>query len=1096
MFLPRCVRWFFFFLLCLATLPPSLPAAQVAFSWLPNTEPTLAGYKIYYGTSSGNYTNVTDVGLPPVVDGRVQADIDNLTPGKTYYFAATAYDSSGVESDYSNEVSTTVPETTPPPSSGQAEFSWLPNTEPTLAGYRIHYGTASRTYTATVDVGLPQPVDGRVFATVTGLTEGETYFFAATAYAADGTESDYSDEVSFTVPMTGATTPPVAVDGSATGPEDSAITGHLEVNSSGDLPLQYTVRTAPASGTVSIEDATGLFTYTPLPDFSGSDTFTFTATDGTGESNTATITITVTPVNDVPVATGSAITLDEDTTATAQLSASDADGDTLAFSLATPPARGTVAIAPAGSFTYTPAADANGTDTFTFTVNDGTTTSTPATVTVTINPVNDPPVADNTAITVDQGAALNGNLTASDRDGDPLTFILVSTPAKGSVHLATDGSFTYQANDDATGTDTFSFKVSDEKAESSPATVTVNINEVIADFHVETGELQLTSAWQKINFDTSFLNPVVIARATSLNDPEPGVIRIRNVTTTGFELRFQEWDSLDDVHPAETVTYMVMEQGSFTLDDGSMVEAGCFPATTTGTFVPVALTEPMHRVPVVMTALDTVNETDAVTTRIRNITATGFEVMMQEQEANPAEHAAETGCFIAWEPSSGTIGTMLYEVAATSDEITHNAIEEKYATLFPTPPLLLAEMQSTDGPDTAVLRVSANSVAGTTLLLQEEQSRDSEQYHTTETAGMIAVSTIDPAADPDGDGLSTAEETATYHTHPGLADSDNDGMADGREVTYWQDQGTSWNADPDGDGLVNLLDPDADGDGIPDGTEVAAGTDPGDPASGQEFPTIDAGEIELDHNWIHVELSTPFTRPVIVARLVSRNGWDPSVLRITNVTPTGFDIRLQEYDYLDGSHFRERVNYLVMEAGHYTLSDGTQIEAGTFENQAVSSFAYQGFTRPFSRVPVVVTAIVSTNETATVTGRLRNIGLAGFDFRMQEQELNPQVHAPESVAYIAWEPSTATIAGISFAVGRSMDSITASIATIAYDSPFARQPLLVAAMQTTDGGDTASLRITEHTADTMQVMVEEERSRDSETSHTTEVAGYIAILAE
>ncbi len=1096
MFLPRCVRWFFFFLLCLATLPPSLPAAQVAFSWLPNTEPTLAGYKIYYGTSSGNYTNVTDVGLPPVVDGRVQADIDNLTPGKTYYFAATAYDSSGVESDYSNEVSTTVPETTPPPSSGQAEFSWLPNTEPTLAGYRIHYGTASRTYTATVDVGLPQPVDGRVFATVTGLTEGETYFFAATAYAADGTESDYSDEVSFTVPMTGATTPPVAVDGSATGPEDSAITGHLEVNSSGDLPLQYTVRTAPASGTVSIEDATGLFTYTPLPDFSGSDTFTFTATDGNGESNTATITITVTPVNDVPVATGSAITLDEDTAATGQLSATDADGDTLAFTLATPPARGTVAIAPAGSFTYTPTADANGTDTFTYTVSDGTATSTPATVTVTINPVNDPPVADNTAITVDQGAALNGNLTASDRDGDPLTFILVSTPAKGSVHLATDGSFTYQANDDATGTDTFSFKVSDEKAESSPATVTVNINEVIADFHVETGELQLTSAWQKINFDTSFLNPVVIARATSLNDPEPGVIRIRNVTTTGFELRFQEWDSLDDVHPAETVTYMVMEQGSFTLDDGSMVEAGCFPATTTGTFVPVALTEPMHRVPVVMTALDTVNETDAVTTRIRNITATGFEVMMQEQEANPAEHAAETGCFIAWEPSSGTIGTMLYEVAATSDEITHNAIEEKYATLFPTPPLLLAEMQSTDGPDTAVLRVSANSVAGTTLLLQEEQSRDSEQYHTTETAGMIAVSTIDPAADPDGDGLSTAEETATYHTHPGLADSDNDGMADGREVTYWQDQGTSWNADPDGDGLVNLLDPDADGDGIPDGTEVAAGTDPGDPASGQEFPTIDAGEIELDHNWIHVELSTPFTRPVIVARLVSRNGWDPSVLRITNVTPTGFDIRLQEYDYLDGSHFRERVNYLVMEAGHYTLSDGTQIEAGTFENQAVSSFAYQGFTRPFSRVPVVVTAIVSTNETATVTGRLRNIGLAGFDFRMQEQELNPQVHAPESVAYIAWEPSTATIAGISFAVGRSMDSITASIATIAYDSPFARQPLLVAAMQTTDGGDTASLRITEHTADAMQVMVEEERSRDSETSHTTEVAGYIAILAE
>ncbi|HFQ90919.1 MAG TPA: tandem-95 repeat protein, partial [Desulfobulbus sp.] len=896
--------------------------------------------------------------------------------------------------------------------------------------------------------------------------------------ASDGTLT--SPPATVTVTIKPVNDPPLANSTSLTVNEDTRATGQLSATDADGDTLTFTLAAPPARGTATISPA-GAFTYTPEANATGTDSFSFTASDGTLTS---------------PLANSTSLTVNEDTRATGQLSATDADGDTLTFTLAAPPARGTATISPAGAFTYTPAANATGTDSFSFTVSDGTVTSPPATVTVTIKPVNDPPLANSTSLAVDQGATISGHLDGTDPDGDPLSFILVSSPAKGTVNLAADGSYTYRANSDASGTDTFSFKVSDGRTDSNTATVTVKINEVSAGFRFETGELQVTSAWQKVNFDTPFLNPVVIARATSLNDPEPGVIRVRNVTTTGFELRFQEWDSLDGIHPAETVTYLVMEQGSFTLANGTMVEAGCFPATTTGTFAPVSFAKPMHRVPVVMTAVDTVNETDGVTTRIRNITAAGFEVMMQEQEANPAEHAPETACFIAWEPSSGTIGTMLYDVTTTADEITHNAVREKYPVQFPTPPLLLAEMESTDGADTAVLRVSANSVTGATLLVEEEQSRDSEEYHTTETAGMIAIDTIDPAADPDGDGLSTAEETGTYHTHPGLADSDSDGLPDGREVAYWQDQGTSWAADPDGDGLVNLLDPDSDGDGIPDGTEVAGGTDPGDPASTPGFPTIDAGEIELDHNLVHVDFSTPFTRPVVVARLVSRNGWDPSVLRITNVTPTGFDIRLQEYDYLNGTHILEQVNYLVMEAGHYTLSDGTQIEAGTFENRAVSSFGRQDFTRPFSRVPVVVTAIVSDNETDAVTGRLRNINQAGFDFRMQEQELNPQVHAPESVSYIAWEPSAATIAGIRFAVGRSTDSITGVTATVPYNGSFPRQPLLVAAMQTTDGGDTASLRITGHTADDMQVMVEEERSRDSETSHTTEVAGYIAILAE
>ena len=87
-------------------------AGQVTLGWDQNTEPDLAGYKIYYGNSSGNYTQSKDV----IGKTATSCIITNLTEGQTYYFAATAYNSSLVESNYSAEVSCTInPATTSVP---------------------------------------------------------------------------------------------------------------------------------------------------------------------------------------------------------------------------------------------------------------------------------------------------------------------------------------------------------------------------------------------------------------------------------------------------------------------------------------------------------------------------------------------------------------------------------------------------------------------------------------------------------------------------------------------------------------------------------------------------------------------------------------------------------------------------------------------------------------------------------------------------------------------------------------------------------------------------------------------------------------------
>jgi hypothetical protein len=73
-------------------------AAQVTLAWDRNTEPDVAGYRIYYGLASDQYSNRIDVG------NQTNYTVASLADGKTYYFAATAYDRYGDESDFSDEV--------------------------------------------------------------------------------------------------------------------------------------------------------------------------------------------------------------------------------------------------------------------------------------------------------------------------------------------------------------------------------------------------------------------------------------------------------------------------------------------------------------------------------------------------------------------------------------------------------------------------------------------------------------------------------------------------------------------------------------------------------------------------------------------------------------------------------------------------------------------------------------------------------------------------------------------------------------------------------------------------------------------------------
>jgi len=82
----------------------SLHAGQsIELSWNPAVSTNVAGYKVYYSTQSGSYSNSV------VAGNTTNITISGFCPGKTYYFSATTYNSAGNESSFSSETSYTIP---------------------------------------------------------------------------------------------------------------------------------------------------------------------------------------------------------------------------------------------------------------------------------------------------------------------------------------------------------------------------------------------------------------------------------------------------------------------------------------------------------------------------------------------------------------------------------------------------------------------------------------------------------------------------------------------------------------------------------------------------------------------------------------------------------------------------------------------------------------------------------------------------------------------------------------------------------------------------------------------------------------------------
>ncbi|HYO76659.1 MAG TPA: Ig-like domain-containing protein, partial [Thermoanaerobaculia bacterium] len=158
----------------------------------------------------------------------------------------------------------------------------------------------------------------------------------------------------------------------------------------------------------------------------------------------------------------------------------DAEGNDLSAVLVAPSVHGTVALAADGSFVYSSDGTLAG-DGFDYKASDGGSESNAARVTINVTP-NAAPVAQNDTYATSRGGTLTVPAPGviandGDPDGDPLSSATVATsPARGAVTLAADGSFTYTHNGSTEPSDTFTYTVSDGLTPSVPASVTINVS--------------------------------------------------------------------------------------------------------------------------------------------------------------------------------------------------------------------------------------------------------------------------------------------------------------------------------------------------------------------------------------------------------------------------------------------------------------------------------------------------------------------------------------------------------------------------------------------------------------------------------------------
>lgn len=406
-------------------------------TWSRNAETDIVRYEVRYGQSSGNYTRTVNAG------NNTSALVGDLEAGVTYYLTVVAVNEAGLESEPSAEISYAEPldpASLVPQAGWTLRYTDSQELDQYAANKAFDGNSGTFWHTRWTGGSSPPPHEIQIDLGAIHPIKGFRYLPRQDSYPV-GNIAQYQ----FFVSLDGGTWgEPVASGTFSSGSAEKQIT--------------FANQNARYVRLVCVSEENG-----------GPDA-------AVAELNLLQGDPIDLPQNQVPIAESKSVVLAEDSSAPVLLVATDPDGDAMGYTVVSGPARGALSgIAP--DLTYTPGVNFTGADSFTFKAHDRGGESNIATVSITVTPVNDPPVAQSKSFATTEDTAASVTLSATDAEGSPLTYSVLSSPAKGELS-GTAPNLIYTPTANQHGADSFTYRVTDGAAYSNTATVTIAITPV------------------------------------------------------------------------------------------------------------------------------------------------------------------------------------------------------------------------------------------------------------------------------------------------------------------------------------------------------------------------------------------------------------------------------------------------------------------------------------------------------------------------------------------------------------------------------------------------------------------------------------------
>lgn len=576
----------------------------------------------------------------------------------------------------------------------------------------------------------------------------------------------------------------------------------------------------------------------------------------------------------------------------------------------------------------------------------------------------------------------------------------------GQTTLAPGESTTFDIRFDSNPFGSYSGEVSFESGDADENPFNFTVTATVAPPIGEADSVLVEGRWKTVFLKNTYIDPVVVAGPATSNEAEPVTVRVRNVTADSFQIRVHEWQYLDRSHAFESVSYVVMESGTHRLTDGTTIIASNTSGVSTD-FVPVQFDLPFEETPVVLTQTTTVNGGAPVVTRVGGTSENGFQVKLQEEEAGDQTHTPETVSWLAFLPSNDDLGvlTQVSEIHVNSVDETPVSFPFGEDTNFEDTPVFLAGMQSFRGSNTATVRLTSLTNTQATIFVEEEQSRDEETGHGHETIGFLALEQgdiIGTTVIGEAGHINNVDRTwqtiqlNNDYIDPVIVFSVNSineadpGVVRVRNVTgnSFQVHFEEWNYldlnhAPESASYIVF---EAGIHRLRDGT------------------VIEARNSSVDSDFTDISFANDHeTTPHVFSQVTSDNGPATITTRMRNITPDGFEIKVQEEEASETiRHVNERISWIALETASGDVG-GLFYEAKQHDVGVNHRGETVFFTNFFDDPPAVISDMQTFFGDNTATTRQTMVSAGRVDlFIEEEQSLDTEIgHGREDVAIFA-----------------------------------------------------------------------------------------------